>query len=166
MSLLKRSGREGPTQRGLEISVAIGFGLIGALVVIGSLQVGIGWGSEGPKSGFFPFYVGAAIIVSSLINLVGARGIARARLFATWPELSQVWSVGWPTTVYVLLIPYLGVYLASVILITFFMARLGGYRPLVALAVAIPVMVALYLAFESWFLVPLPKGPIEELIGL
>lgn len=166
MSYLERSGREGPTQRGLEAGVAIAFGLFGAIVVIGSLQVGIGWGAEGPKSGFFPFYVGAAIIVSSLINLAGARGVARARVFATWPELSQVWSVGWPTTVYVLLIPYLGVYLASVILITFFMARLGGYRPPVALAVAIPVMIALYLVFETWFLVPLPKGPIEELIGL
>ncbi|MFY7962440.1 MAG: tripartite tricarboxylate transporter TctB family protein [Elsteraceae bacterium] len=166
MAFLERDGREAPTQRGLETGVAIAFGLVGAIVVIGSLQVGVGWGAEGPKSGFFPFYVGLAIIVSSLINLIGARGIARARIFATWPELSQVWSVGWPTTVYVLLIPYLGVYLASVILIAFFMARLGGYRPHVALMVAIPVMIALYLVFETWFLVPLPKGPIEELIGL
>jgi putative tricarboxylic transport membrane protein len=166
MPVLNRSGRQGPTQRGLEIGVAIAFGLVGAIVVIGSLQVGIGWGAEGPKSGFFPFYVGVAIIVSSLINLAGARGVAPSGLFATWPELSQVWSVGWPTTVYVLLIPYLGVYLASIILITFFMARLGGYRPHVALAVAIPVMIGLYLVFETWFLVSLPKGPIEELIGL
>ena len=28
------------------------------IVIIGSLKVGIGWGAEGPKAGFFPFYVG------------------------------------------------------------------------------------------------------------
>jgi len=166
MSYMERSGRVGPTQRGLESGVAVAFAIFGAIVVIGSLQVGVGWGAEGPKSGFFPFYIGLAILVSSVINLMAARGVARMRVFATWPELSQVWSVGWPTTVYVLVIPYLGVYLASIILIVLFMVRLGGYRPHVALAVAVPVMIALYLVFETWFLVPLPKGPIEELIGL
>ena len=28
------------------------------IVIVGSLQVGIGWGAEGPKAGFFPFYIG------------------------------------------------------------------------------------------------------------
>ena len=27
-------------------------------------------------------------------------------------------------------------------------------------------MVSIYLMFEKWFLVPLPKGPIEDLFGL
>jgi putative tricarboxylic transport membrane protein len=166
MSPLERSNGEGPPQRGLEAGVAIAFAIFGAIVMIGSLQVGIGWGAEGPKSGFFPFYIGVAILVSSLINLMAALKIARTRVFARWPELSQVWSVGWPTTVYVLAIPYLGVYLASIILIVLFMVRLGQYRPTVAVPVAVGVMIALYLIFETWFLVPLPKGPIEELIGL
>ena len=36
--------------------------LLGAIVIVGSLQVGIDWGVEGPKSGFFPFYLGVMIV--------------------------------------------------------------------------------------------------------
>ena len=34
---------------------------------------------------------------------------------------------------------------------------------LVAIAVGVPV--ATFVIFEKWFLVPLPKGPIEALLG-
>jgi len=33
-------------------------------------------------------------------------------------------------------------------------------------AVSIGTVVAIYLMFEKWFLVPLPKGPIEDFFGL
>ena len=32
--------------------------------------------------------------------------------------------------------------------------------------VAIGMPVLTYIVFEKWFLVPLPKGPLEELLGL
>ena len=32
-------------------------------------------------------------------------------------------------------------------------------------AVAVSVPVATFLVFEKWFLVPLPKGPIEAYLG-
>jgi hypothetical protein len=31
---------------------------------------------------------------------------------------------------------------------------------------AVGVMAVIYLTFEKWFLVPLPKGPLEALLGL
>jgi hypothetical protein len=34
----------------------------------------------------------------------------------------------------------------------------------VALSIAVPLIT--YFMFERWFLVPLPKGPIEEWLGL
>jgi hypothetical protein len=46
------------------------------------------------------------------------------------------------------------------------MMWLGSYRPLYAVALAAIIMVAIYLTFEKWFLVPLPKGPIEDFFGL
>ena len=58
------SGR-GPYQRQVEIGVALGTALFGAVVMYGSVKVGIGWGVEGPKAGFFPFYVGLSIVLSS-----------------------------------------------------------------------------------------------------
>jgi cell division protein FtsW (lipid II flippase) len=77
-----------------------------------------------------------------------------------------VLSVVAPTTVYVLLIPYLGLYLSSFLLIGLFMRWLGGYRWSLVAAVAIGVPVLAFILFEKWFLVPLPKGPIEDFLGL
>jgi len=158
--------RSGPSQRGVEGAGAIVIALFGAAVVIGGVKVGVGWGEEGPKSGFFPFYVGLAILASSAINFVRARAIDVEPRFATWTELRQVGAVVWPTTLYVAVVPWIGIYLSSIALVTYFMIRLGRYGVLFSGVVAAGVMAAIYLTFETWFLVPLPKGPIEELLGL
>jgi hypothetical protein len=75
-------------------------------------------------------------------------------------------SVVIPTTIYVLVIPYTGMYLASFVLIAGFMIWLGRYSALFSLGIAVAVVVGIYLTFERWFLVPLPKGPIEMWLGL
>jgi hypothetical protein len=46
------------------------------------------------------------------------------------------------------------------------MRHLGKYRWWIALAVAIGTPVVVYIVFERWFLVPLPKGPLEDWLGL
>jgi hypothetical protein len=66
----------------------------------------------------------------------------------------------------VAVIPWTGVYVSSLLLIAVFMMWLGSYRPLYAVALAAIIMLAIYLTFEKWFLVPLPKGPIEDFFGL
>lgn len=139
--------------------------LFGLLIIAGSLQVGIGWGAEGPKSGFFPFYIGVIIIVASIVNLVQRIGVRDTMLFAEWSQLRQVFAVVAPTTVYVFAIPYTGIYLASAALIALFMTWLGHYRWPLTAAIAIGVPVAIFLMFERWFLVALPKGPIEQWLG-
>jgi hypothetical protein len=70
-----------------------------------------------------------------------------------------------PTTIYVALIPYIGIYVASALLIAAFMVWLGKYRVVVAIPVAIVVPLLTFFMFEIWFLVPLPKGPLEKLLG-
>ena len=80
-----------------------------------------------------------------------------------------------PSLVYVALIggitlgplevPRLGIYVASAIFIFAFMIVVGRENPLKAVAVSVLVPVALFLMFEKWFLVPLPKGPIEAWLG-
>ena len=59
----------GPTQRSVEIGVAVAMAVFSLIVIAGSVQVGIGWGAEGPQAGFFPFYVGLLILGSSVVNL-------------------------------------------------------------------------------------------------
>ena|SRR5690349_5451033 len=157
----------GPRHRLVEIGVALFMALFGAIVIAGSMHVGIGWGPEGPKSGFFPFYLGVVIVAASVANM--ARAYAESEpdaVFADWDQLRQVVSVVIPTAVYVLIIPWLGIYLASFLLIAVFMKWLGRYGWGLTLAIAVAVPVITYLMFEKWFLVPLPKGPIEDLLGL
>jgi putative tricarboxylic transport membrane protein len=158
-------GASGPSHRGMEVAVAAVMALLGAVTIAGSIKVGIGWGAEGPQSGFFPFYVGLIIILTSVVNLVAAFAEKSGALFAEWGQLRQVMAVVIPTAVYVFAIPYTGVYLASAILIAVFMVWLGKYRPPITAAVSIGVPISLFLMFEKWFLVPLPKGPIETLLG-
>ena len=80
--------------------------------------------------------------------------------------ITSVVSVVIPTTIYVFAVPWTGIYLASLILIAVFMKWLGRYNIAMCAAVAVSVTVATYLMFEKWFLVPLPKGPIEDFFGL
>jgi len=157
---------QGPGRRAVEIGVGVFTALFGALVVVGGLQVGIGWGAEGPRPGFFPFYIGLLIIASSVVNLLQIRLTDRRRRIAEWSQLRQVLRVLVPTAIYVVAIPYVGIYLVSAVLIAVFMVWLGKYRWSLTAAISIGVTIAIYLMFEKFFLVPLPKGPLEELLYL
>lgn len=155
----------GPSHRWIELGVAAVMALFGVITILGSLRVGIGWGAEGPKSGFFPFYIGVIIILASLVNIAQRFLDREDHLFAEWIQLRQVLAVVIPTTVYVFAIPYTGIYLASAVLIALFMSWLGRYRWPLTSAIAIGIPVVIFLMFEKWFLVALPKGPIEQWLG-
>jgi putative tricarboxylic transport membrane protein len=166
MSNGNEPANRGPLHATVETWTAIAMAVFGLIVIAGSLQVGIGWGAEGPRSGFFPFYLGLAIVLSSVVNFVTARREHDDKLFAEWSQLRQVMSVVIPTTIYVLVIPYTGMYLASFVLIAGFMIWLGRYSAPFSLGIAAAMVVGIYMTFERWFLVPLPKGPIEMWLGL
>jgi putative tricarboxylic transport membrane protein len=157
----------GPRHRVVEVGVALLTLVFGAIVIVGSVQVGINWGVEGPKAGFFPFYIGVMIVGGSAFNLVRVFADGNpGKLFASWSQLRQVLSVVIPSTVYVVLVPVLGIYVSSALLLAVFMKWLGRYGWGLTIAIAIVVPIIFYFMFEKWFLVPLPKGPVEELIGL
>ncbi len=160
------SSSAGPRQHHVEMGVAAFMALLGGIAVIGSLRVGTGWGAEGPKSGFFPFWIGLIVIGASVLNLVRAYTHGSRKLFASWVQIAQVLKVVLPLTVYVGAIPWLGIYLASALLIGGFMRWIGRYGWPLILAISIGLPVITYITFEMWFLVPLPKGPLEELLGL
>ena len=156
----------GPTHRAVEIGVAIAMLLFAAIIIYGAWLAGINWGAEGPRAGFFPFYIGIFIVISSAINLWNGLREDNDELFAEWGQLRQVMSVVIPTAIYVGVMPFTGLYLASIIFIGWFMRWLGKYPWITVLAVALGMPIVTYFIFERWFLVPLPKGPIEEWLGL
>ena len=158
--------RAGPSQRSVEIGVTLLMALFALIVIAGSVQAGLGWGAEGPKAGFVPFYVGLVILGSSIINFGGVISLRPDdRLFAEWGQLSQVMSMLVPTAIYVALVPWIGIYVASALLIAIFMRWLGKYGWGMVAAVAVGVPFVTFLIFERWFLLPLPKGPIEAYLG-
>lgn len=165
MGHTKQAGGTGPSHRKVEIGFAVFMGFMGALSVYGALKVGIGWGVEGPKAGFFPFYVGLIVVLGSAINLLSAIRMPEKGVFAEWPQIRQVISVVLPTTVYVLVIPFLGIYVSSAILIAAFMKHFGRYSWLFSIAISVLVPIAIFVLFEIYFLVPLPKGPLENYLG-
>jgi putative tricarboxylic transport membrane protein len=154
--------------RGPELGVAAFLLAIALLVITDSLRVGIGWGDDGPRSGYFPFYVGLLLAGSSGWVLLGAlrSWSADTSEFATRQQISLVVSVLVPMVLYVALIFAIGIYIASATLIGYFMFRHGKYKAKLALPVAVGVPLFFFAVFEKWFLVPLPKGPLEQLLGL
>jgi len=157
----------GPSHRLVETSVAVLIAAFGGIVIVGSIKAGISWGAEGPRAGFFPFYIGIAIVISSIVNFWSAiRPEGQGGIFAEWGQLRQVMSVVIPTAIYVAAMPFIGLYVASFLFIGWFMRWLGNYRWLTVVAVSIGMPLVTYIVFERWFLVPLPKGPLEEWLGL
>ena len=70
-----------------------------------------------------------------------------------------------PTTIFVVLSIYIGIYIPMALFIAFFMMWHGRYSIIKTLPLAIGVPIALFVIFEIWFLVPLPKGPFEHWLG-
>jgi putative tricarboxylic transport membrane protein len=160
-------GRPVLSNRTAEIVVALLL-LVGAgTVVFDSARIGFHWREgEGPAAGYFPFYVAVILGIASFVNLVGAlRGRGAGETFVASRPLGRVLAVLIPSIIYVALIQYIGIYVASAIFIVLFMVFMGRENPIKALAVGIAVPVALFFMFEKWFLVPLPKGPFEAWLG-
>ncbi len=150
-----------------ELAVGGLLALLGALVIADSLRIGAGWGDDGPRAGYFPFYIGLALLASSLwIVVAQLRHWSAVKVFATREELGRVLQMLWPMVVYVAAIRLLGIYVASALLIAYFMIRHGAHGWLARAGVSLGVPVAFFLVFERWFVVPLPKGPLEALLGL
>jgi putative tricarboxylic transport membrane protein len=148
------------------MGVALFVMALGAIAMFGSVKVGIGWAVEGPQSGFFPFWVGLIVVLASIVNFVRAAAVSRARVFAEWSQLAQVRKVVIPMAIYVVAVPLLGIYISSALLVAGFMRWIGHYRWPLTLCIAIGLPILTYVTFEKWFLVPLPKGPLEDWFGL
>jgi hypothetical protein len=149
-----------------ELLVALFLMALAVLVITDSLRVGTGWGDDGPRSGYFPFYIGLSLLASSAWVAVGAlRQWARHEAFAEKSQLRSVWAILWPMAVYVGLITVLGIYVSSIVLIGYFMLRHGKHNVALTAAVAVGVPLVFFVVFERWFLVPLPKGPLEAMLG-
>ncbi len=151
--------------RAADLATASILVLLGGVVVLDSLRIGIGWGTDGPRSGFFPFWLGSILILASVTIALQAWRRATDKPFVTRDRLSPVLKVLWPATVMVILITPLGLYVASAIYLGFYMRWVGRHGWLAIALCAIGVPLLTFVVFELWFLVPMPKGPLETWLG-
>jgi hypothetical protein len=154
-------------RRGPEAGVALLLVVISLVVIVDSLRVGIEWADDGPRAGYFPFYIGCLLLLSSGWTFVRTLLSWRreTKIFSQWSELRDVGAMLWPLTAFVAAVPFLGLYLPGALLIGYFMRRHGSFGWLTAVAVSVGVPLVFFLIFERWFLVPLAKGPVEAWLG-
>ena len=156
------------TTRWAELCVALLFVVAGAIVIVDSLRVGIDWADDGPRAGYFPFYIGCLLTFAGLYVTVQTmlrwKKIGNAT-FVSGERLKPVLLMLLPSIAFVVLIAWLGIYVAAFIYVGAFMLWQGKYGWLPTIAVSAGLPIVLFLVFEKWFLVPLPKGPIENMLG-
>ena len=137
----------------------------GVLVIWDSLRLGIGWGTDGPESGFFPFWLAVLLIVScTAIGLQAGRRASRVP-FVTRERLTPVLTTLLPATGFVVLTQFIGLYVATIAFMAFYMRWIGRYPWIVVAAVSVLFPLVIFVVFEKWFLVPMPKGPLESWLG-
>jgi putative tricarboxylic transport membrane protein len=139
--------------------------LLGGVVLFDAVRLGIGWGTDGPKSGFFPFWLALIMIVACGIIIAQAFRQGSRETFVMREQLGPVLKVLWPATAMVVLTHFIGLYVASAFYISFYMRKVGHHSWLAVLALSIAIPVMSFLIFELWFLVPMPKGPVEAWLG-
>jgi hypothetical protein len=152
-----------------ELGVALMFILVGALIINGSLEQGVGWTPTGPESGYFPLRIGWLLVAVGVIQVGVAIGMAyRARRHPSTREIylkrdrvKPLLQVFVPMVAYIVAVPWLGLYIASALFIAGFMWGHGGYRWR-ALPTGIAVCAVFYVLLEVWFQVDLYKGPVIE----
>src|ERR1700758_1919042 len=139
--------------------------LLGGVVLYDAVRLGIGWGTDGPKSGFFPFWLALIMIVTCGIIIIQAFFRRPGEVFVTREQLGPVLKVLWPATAMVALTHFLGLYVASALYIGFYMRWVGRHSWLAVVTLSIAIPVITFVTFELWFLVPMPKGPLESWLG-
>jgi hypothetical protein len=141
---------------------------LGAVVVYEARGLGAGWTSDGPGSGYFPFYIGLILCLASagIFYQAVASKQRDGGAFVDREQFVRVLSVLVPAIVYVFCVVYIGIYVASAIYIAIFMIVLGKYRAWKAILIGILVNVFFFAMFEVWFKVPLYKGTLQPLAFL
>jgi hypothetical protein len=139
--------------------------LIGGVVVFDAVRLGIGWGSDGPRSGFFPFWLGALLMLACAGIAVQAWRRGAPGPFVTRERLRPVLKVLLPAVGLVALTQWLGLYVSSALYVAVYTRWIGRHSWGTVLAFALGIAGLTFVVFERWFLVPLPKGPLEAWLG-
>jgi len=148
--------------RKADIIVALGLMAVGLLALGDAVRIGFGWGMSGPEAGFFPFYMGLGIVISTFfivrrgIKILKKEGMGKPLIAKG--GLTQILWVLLPAVGVVLLTELLGLHLATVLYLAFYMGVVGRihWGKVILLSLLVPFVI--YVLFDKIFLIPLPEG--------
>lgn len=151
--------------RTADLATVVALLATGGLVLWDSVRLGMGWGTDGPRSGFFPFWLALLLVASSLAIAAQAARRVGSGPFITRAQVAPVLKTLLPAVAAVALMQVVGLYVACAVYLATYMRWIGRYPWWAAAAVGLGFSLAAFIVFERWFLVPLPKGPLESWLG-
>ncbi len=151
------------------VDVVVSLLLLALALTLGwdNWRTGAAWDSTGPQAGYFPFYLSVILGSASLYGLVTAFMSRQeaAVTFVTRAQLRRVMAVFVPTLLFCLAMQFLGLYVASFLLIATFMRLVGKIALWKSLLTAFVFTAVMFATFDVAFDVIMPKGPLEAAFG-
>ncbi len=154
------------SSRSVDIAVSVLLLALAGLLAFDNWRTGMSWDATGPQAGYFPFYLALILAGASVWGIVKelvAHGPSDA--FVQRDQLRRVLQVLVPTIAFCVLMQWLGLYVASFLLIAGFMVAVGRIAAWKSMLTALVFSVAMFVTFEIAFDVIMPKGPLEHLLG-
>jgi putative tricarboxylic transport membrane protein len=154
------------SMRSVEIVVYVLLIALAILLGYDNWRLGMGWAPDGPQAGYFPFYLSVIMGAAALYGLVTTllRG-ADGKAFVNRDQLRRVGLVLVPTVLFCIVLKWLGIYVASFLLIAGFMRFVGRIATWKSVVTAFLFALIMFSVFEIAFDVIMPKGPLEAAFG-
>ena len=151
------------------VDVVVSLLLLALALTLGydNWRTGIGWDDTGPQPGYFPFYLSVILGAASLYGIGAAILSSKEAVeaFVSRAQLRRVMAVFVPTFLFCLVTQFLGLYVASFLLIGGFMRFVGKIAWWKSLLTAFLFTAAMFVTFDIAFDVIMPKGPLEAAFG-
>ncbi|HEY6381317.1 MAG TPA: tripartite tricarboxylate transporter TctB family protein [Pseudolabrys sp.] len=161
---------ESPAVAGVRTVETVVYLLLMALALLlafDNWRTGMGWASDGPQAGYFPFYLSVILVAACVYGLASifVSRLDEGKVFVTRDQLRRVMQVFVPTFLFCLFVQWLGIYVASFLLIAGFMWMVGRIALWKSLLTSFVFSMAMFITFDIAFDVIMPKGPLEALFG-
>ena len=151
--------------RTADVTTALLLAAGGILVLWDALRIGVGWSTDGPQSGFFPFWLAVVLLACCASIVIQAIRRGDHVPFVTREAAAPVLKMLVPGLAFVAVIQLVGLYVATALYMGFYMRWIGRHSWLAVAGLSLAVPVVTFVVFEVWFLVPMPKGPLEAWLG-
>ena len=153
--------------RRVDIVVYLMLLVIAAVLGYDNYKTGMSWEADGPQAGYFPFYLSVLLAAASLYGLSDKLFVAKGpgEPFVNREQFRRVMQVFVPTLLFCLFMQWLGLYVASFLLIAGFMWIVGRIALWKSLLTGFLFSIIMFVTFDIAFDVIMPKGPLEALFG-